>query len=257
MVALMRTTPRVHTLLLPLLLALGACGEKAETTVTGGGSSGGDTEGVSTTSDSGATEVGGGATDSATDDPMTTANSVTTPPMTGDPSSAPTSVSESGESVSATTTSASGPTSDPSGDPSTTTTTANPTGETGGADEAATQLCVDTINMYRGTLGLPPLARWTDAEDCSDAECLSDGNSNTPHGAFGMCGEFAQNECPGWPGPPEDMITDCLASMWAEGPGDDFNTHGHYINMSSTDYTMVACGFAEVNGEIWAVQNFK
>jgi hypothetical protein len=124
-------------------------------------------------------------------------------------------------------------------------------------DEAATQLCVDTINMYRATLGLTPLQRWSDAEDCSDAECVSDGNSGTPHGAFGMCGEAAQNECPGWPGPPDAMITGCLELMWAEGPGEDFNAHGHYINMSSTDYTKVACGFAEVNGEIWSVQNFQ
>lgn len=124
-------------------------------------------------------------------------------------------------------------------------------------DEAATKLCVDTINMYRATIGLAPLQRWSDAEDCSDAECVSDGNSGTPHGAFGMCGESAQNECPGWPGPPADMITGCLELMWNEGPGEDFNAHGHYINMSSTDYTKVACGFAEVNGEIWSVQNFQ
>ncbi len=253
MVEAMRITTTVHTLLLPLLLALGACGEKAETSATGGSSSGGDTDGASATGDSAATEVSGG-TDGATDEFMTTANSVTTPPMTGE---GPSSASES-ESASATSTSASGPTSDPTTDATTqSTTSANPTGETGDPDEAATQLCVDTINMYRGTLGLPPLARWTDAEDCSDAECVSDGMSGTPHGAFGMCGEFAQNECPGWPGPPADMITGCLELMWNEGPGEDFNAHGHYINMSSTDYTKVACGFAEVNGEIWAVQNFQ
>ncbi|NJK32707.1 MAG: CAP domain-containing protein [Deltaproteobacteria bacterium] len=46
--------------------------------------------------------------------------------------------------------------------------------------------------------------------------------------------------------------------MWAEGPGEDFQKHGHYINMSSTQYTMVACGFYETSeGEFWSVQNFK
>lgn len=166
------------------------------------------------------------------------------------------------------------PTSSASGDPVTTTadpsgttgtsadpgtTTADPSTTTGAADpdEAATQLCVDTINMYRATLGLPALARWTDAEDCSDAECVSDGMTGVAHGAFGMCGEFAQNECPGWPGDPADMITGCLEVMWAEGPGEDFNTHGHYINMSNPDYTKVACGFAPGMGGIWAVQNFQ
>lgn len=124
-------------------------------------------------------------------------------------------------------------------------------------DEAATQRCVDTINMYRATLDLPPLARWRDAEDCADAECLSDGMTGTAHGAFGMCGEGAQNECPGWPGPPDSMIDGCLELMWNEGPGEDFAAHGHYINMSNPGYTRVACGFAEVNGEVWSVQNFQ
>ena len=124
-------------------------------------------------------------------------------------------------------------------------------------DEAATQLCVDTINMYRATLGLAPLERWKDAEACSDAEAASDGKTGTPHGAFGMCGEGAQNECPGWPGPPASMITGCLELMWNEGPGEDFAAHGHYINMSNAGYTRVACGFAEGMGGVWSVQNFQ
>jgi len=46
--------------------------------------------------------------------------------------------------------------------------------------------------------------------------------------------------------------------MWAEGPGDDFSAHGHYINMSSTQYTMASCGFHTTGGaSVWAVQNFK
>ena len=139
----------------------------------------------------------------------------------------------------------------------TTTTTTSTTGNPVDPYEAARQICVDTINMYRATLGLPPYARWTDAESCSDDEAMSDLQSQTPHGAFGMCGEWAQNECPGWPGPPDQSLPDCLAQMWAEGPGQDFNLHGHYINMSSEMYTRVACGFAEVNGEFWMVQNFQ
>jgi hypothetical protein len=138
-----------------------------------------------------------------------------------------------------------------------TTTTTSTTGNPVDPYEAARQICVDTINMYRATLGLPAYARWTDAESCSDDEAMSDLQSQTPHGAFGMCGEWAQNECPGWPGPPDQSLPDCLAQMWAEGPGQDFNLHGHYINMSSEMYTQVACGFAEVNGEFWMVQNFQ
>jgi hypothetical protein len=118
--------------------------------------------------------------------------------------------------------------------------------------------CVNAINADRATLGLPPYAEWTAEETCTDGQAASDAASNTPHGAFGMCGESAQNECPGWPGPPDSSITQCLAMMWAEGPGTDFSTHGHYINMSSTQYTMVSCGFHSLpDGSYWAAQDFK
>jgi hypothetical protein len=127
-----------------------------------------------------------------------------------------------------------------------------------GGDDSVQQLCVDTINMYRGTLGLPAYERWVDAEVCSDGEAESDSQTMQPHGAFGSCGESAQNECPGWPAPPEGMIESCLAAMWAEGPGEDFQAHGHYINMSSTSYSRVACGFFTTgSGDVWAVQNFQ
>ncbi len=127
-----------------------------------------------------------------------------------------------------------------------------------GGSSSPEQLCVDTINQYRATLGLKPYGRWGANETCADGPAKSDSASGTPHGAFGQCTEMAQNECPGWPGPPEQMITQCLAMMWAEGPGADFATHGHYINMSSTSYTEVACGFYTLpDGSVWAVQDFK
>jgi len=129
----------------------------------------------------------------------------------------------------------------------------------GTAQNAAAQLCVDTINMYRATLGLAPYARWTpEQEACVSAEALSDSQANKAHGAFGMCTENAQDECPGWGGSLDSIVTGCLKQMWAEGPGTDFATHGHYINMSSTKYTRVACGFAAAaNGKTWAAQDFK
>jgi hypothetical protein len=132
---------------------------------------------------------------------------------------------------------------------------ATSTGSGAGGPE---QACVDAINSYRATLGLPPYQRWTDAESCADGQALSDGTSMSAHGAFGKCMENAQNECPGWPGPPESMIGGCLKMMWAEGPGSDFAKHGHYINMSSTQYTKVACGFHTfADGTVWAVQDFR
>ena len=118
--------------------------------------------------------------------------------------------------------------------------------------------CVDTINMYRATLGLPAYAHDTSKDACADGQGKSDSMSGTAHGAFGQCGEFAQDECPGWPAPPEGMIKNCLTQMWAEGPGSDFSTHGHYINMSSSSYTMASCGFYTTpDNQVWAVQNFR
>jgi hypothetical protein len=131
-------------------------------------------------------------------------------------------------------------------------------GPTGGGDGSAAGLCVDTINQHRASIGLGPLERWADAESCSDSEAASDAQTQEPHGAFGQCMESAQNECPGWPGPPEQMIAGCLQMMWDEGPGEDFSAHGHYLNMSNTGFTKVACGFHEgADGSVWSVQNFR
>ncbi len=124
---------------------------------------------------------------------------------------------------------------------------------------AATSACVTAINNYRATLSLPAYTEWTDGEACASGEAQSDSASGKAHGAFGTCKESAQDECPGWPG--DDVtgsVQGCLKQMWAEGPGTDFSTHGHYINMSSTQYTQVACGFYVTSaGDLWAVQNFK
>ncbi len=44
----------------------------------------------------------------------------------------------------------------------------------------------------------------------------------------------------------------------AEGPGEPYSEHGHYINMANPGYTKVACGFAVLpNGRVWAVQDFR
>jgi hypothetical protein len=121
-----------------------------------------------------------------------------------------------------------------------------------GATTAAA-ICVDTINAYRKQSGLPAFNEWSDVETCSDGEAKSDGSTQTAHGAFPKCGENAQNECPGWPGPPEKMIKQCLDAMWAQGPGE-----GHHDNMASHTWTKVACGFYTLpNGSVWSVQNFK
>jgi hypothetical protein len=136
--------------------------------------------------------------------------------------------------------------------------TRTPTPMATGGSDGASQLCVDRINEYRASIGRAPLARWTDQEGCVESQGFADMQSGTPHSAFGQCTEWAQNECPGWPGPPISMIGNCLAAMWAEGPGEPYSAHGHYINMANPNYTKVACGFAvRSDGRVWAVQDFR
>lgn len=121
-----------------------------------------------------------------------------------------------------------------------------------GSGGSFAELCWSTINAYRERAGLPPYERWTDGESCADGQAKSDEATKSPHGAFTRCGEFAQNECPGTPGPPEKGIVQCLAMMWAEGPGG-----GHHDTMASRKYTKVACGlYVTPSGAIWSVQNF-
>jgi hypothetical protein len=126
------------------------------------------------------------------------------------------------------------------------------------------QDCVDRINQFRCQCqGLPPLMRWTAGEACADQMAQYDHDHPAmPHQGFRdhICGDpHAQNECPGWPSI-ESTVDGCLEQMWDEGPGDFFGppAHGHYINMSSLDYTMVACGFYMASdGSVYAVQNFQ
>jgi hypothetical protein len=119
------------------------------------------------------------------------------------------------------------------------------------------QDCVDRINQFRWECQcLPPLARWADAEMCTDTQSENDHNAQVPHGNFQACGEWAQNTCPDWPSE-EQVINGCLQAMWDEGPGEPFEAHGHYINMSSTDYSKVACGRFDSGQGVWSNQNFS
>lgn len=125
---------------------------------------------------------------------------------------------------------------------------------------AKEQSCVELINEYRAELNLPPLARWTDGETCAVSEASTDAASNDAHGAFGQCGEMAQNTCPGW-GSIDSVLGGCLLGMFCEGPsasGKWDMDHGHHMNMVSTSYTSVACGFYQMSdGQYWVNMNFK
>jgi hypothetical protein len=114
--------------------------------------------------------------------------------------------------------------------------------------------CRAVINLYRAGNGLPPLKDWPEARDCFDGQAESDSKENKPHGSFGRCGERTQNACPGWQGTNlDDLISSCLAAMFAEGPGG-----GHYENMLSSGVSAVGCGFHySAERGMWLIQNFK
>ena len=116
--------------------------------------------------------------------------------------------------------------------------------------------CVDRINAFRATEGLPPYQRWLDNEACNDGQAKSDYESGVAHSAFRNCPGTAQNECPGWPSV-QSTITGCLQNMWDERLG-PVSQQGHYLAMSNTRYTMVSCGFYEgPDGKVWAAQDFR
>ena len=122
--------------------------------------------------------------------------------------------------------------------------------------------CVARINQYRLECQcLPPLERWKAGEDCADQMAKYDAMQGKAHAGFraGICNPRgrAQNECPGYPGSTSRIFSTCFQQMWDEGPGEDFQKHGHYLNMASEGHSKVACGFHSGGRGIWAVQNFR
>jgi hypothetical protein len=131
------------------------------------------------------------------------------------------------------------------------------------------QDCVDRINQFRTQCAcLPPLARWNDGEACADMMAEHDSMTMKAHSGFsgGVCtpGGNAQNECPNYRSETQ-VIGTCFQQMWNEGPPPTatckdacFQMYGHFINMTSTRYKKVACGFHTTSaGSLWAVQNFS
>ncbi len=113
--------------------------------------------------------------------------------------------------------------------------------------------CLNAINQYRASVGRPALTLKNDesTNSCIDKQSADDGAAGAAHRNFGKCGESAQDECPGWSGDPSTAQTGCLKMMWAEGPGG-----GHYENMANGAYKQVSCGYAQVGGKLWMIQNF-
>jgi hypothetical protein len=128
--------------------------------------------------------------------------------------------------------------------------------------------CAARVNQFRACVCLPPLPRWTAGEACADQDSQYDSQQSVAHAGFQarICTSGnAQDECPGWKNATQ-VISQCLAQMFAEGPpptatctGSCYSAHGHYINMTGTNYKNgVACGFYTTSsGSMWAAQNFQ
>ena len=122
------------------------------------------------------------------------------------------------------------------------------------------------MNQFRACVCLPPLARWNDGENCADMDAAYD-PAHSAHAGFiaGICTPEgnAQDECPGYSSETQVVIL-CIQQMFDEGPpptadctGDCYQMHGHYINMTNTRYTKIACGIATVSGKVTAVQDLQ
>ena len=128
----------------------------------------------------------------------------------------------------------------------------------GSSLEQAREDCVAAINKDRAKAGRALRAGCRTRRARTSSWAQTDATSGVGHSSLGACGELAQDECPGWPGPPDTMIGMCLAGMWAEGPGDFNSGHGHYDNMADTQFTEVSCGFYVLpSGSVWATQDFQ
>jgi hypothetical protein len=138
-------------------------------------------------------------------------------------------------------------------------------GSGSGGDLTAKQFCVSETNRYRAMNGKPALAESAQLEAYADTGAMHD-FTTSPHDHFSTTSggglAFAENECPqqgNWrysEGEDLDMVVgNCIAAFYAEGPGSDYNTHGHYINMMG-DYGSLGCGIYYADGKITIVQDY-
>ena len=132
-------------------------------------------------------------------------------------------------------------------------------------DASAQQFCVSETNRYRAMDGKPALMESAALETYADAGAMHD-FSTAPHDHFSSTSgggiAMAENECPGqfgWnytEGQDLNMVVGmCIAAFYSEGPGTDYSTHGHYINMMGP-YAKLGCGIYYTGGKITIVQDY-
>ncbi len=119
--------------------------------------------------------------------------------------------------------------------------------------EAWRDSCIAIINAYRASVNATSITRNKAKEECTDSEAAADLSTNSAHGHFGSCGEFAQNSGPNITTAYYDdevkIVKTYLDMMWDEkklaDAGDTVYMHiGHYLNMKNSQVESVACGIA-------------
>ncbi len=139
----------------------------------------------------------------------------------------------------------------------------------GSGSNAALVECVTQTNAYRAMNGKSALTESSQLETYAASGAMFDYNAGSAHDHFGMTQgggiAFAENECPGFDGwnianAGGDMVSlmdMCLQAFYDEGPGSDYSTHGHYINMMGA-YGTLGCGIYEdsLNGNVTITQDY-
>ncbi len=132
-------------------------------------------------------------------------------------------------------------------------------------NETALQFCVSETNRYRAMNDKPALTESADLEAYAATGAMVD-FSSLAHNHFTMTSgggiAFAENECPvqgNWMlqpgGDMKVLVGSCVAAFYAEGPGTDYSTHGHYINMMGA-YATLGCGIYQMGTGVTIVQDY-
>jgi hypothetical protein len=138
-------------------------------------------------------------------------------------------------------------------------------GSGSGSATTPLQICVQETNNYRAMNGKPALTESSALEAYAATGAMYD-FTNGPHAHFTSTSgggiAYAENECPvqgNWMLPPGGdmgmLVRQCIAAFYAEGPGTDYMTHGHYINMMGP-YGSLGCGIYQMGNGVTIVQDY-
>ncbi len=125
------------------------------------------------------------------------------------------------------------------------------------AREAELVYCVDEVNRYRASVGLPALSRSPVLEAFAQIGVEHDASIRIPHDYFRQTNgggvAKAETEILWWRGlTTVRVISAGLAQMWAVGPG------GEHYDILVGRYTDVGCGiFVSPSGEVSVSQTFR